>query len=141
MNWKKLIGFGLLFWVIMFVVWSIVAFIPGLSEMWMWVIGWAANALVAFLLAHWYFYKVEDKGFGQGLLFGLVALVIAAILDSAISVPLFIKEGHAAFFGAWQLWVGFVVVLIFAGIAGSCRCKKCSAGSAGVKMPEMEEKK
>ena len=67
MNWKKLIGFGLLFYVIIFVVWSVIIFVPGLSKTWQWVVGFIANAVVAFFLAHWYFCKAEDKSFNKGL--------------------------------------------------------------------------
>ena len=141
MNWKKLIGFGFLFWAIMFIVWSVLVFIPGLGETWQWVIGLVANGVAAFFLAHWYFCKAESKGFSKGLLFGLIILVIAAILDSVISVPLFIKEGHAAFFSQWLLWLGFVVVLIFSGVAGACKCKKCKVEVGGVKALENEEGK
>ena len=141
MNWKKLIGLGVLFWGIMFIVWSVLVFMPGLNETWQWIIGLVANAVVALCLAHWYFCKAESKGFGKGLLFGLVVLIIAAILDSVISVPLFIKEGHAAFFSEWLLWLGFVVVLIASGIAGGCKCKKCRGSYGEVKVMGDEEEK
>ena len=130
MNWKKLILFGLLFWVIIFAVWSIVIFIPGISETWEWVVGLVANAVVALFLTKWYFKSAEgDRNFGKGLLVGLGMLVVATILELAITVPLFIKGDYAGFYGQWQMWLGFVIILVFAGMAGVCKCKKCCLGT------------
>ena len=117
MNWKKLILLGILFWVIVFVVWIIMGYIPGLTTAWEWVIAAVVAAVAIFLLAKWYF-KSAEGDFGKGLLFGLGALVIANILDAAVTIP-FVAEGdYGVFYGKWELWVSFVIVLVFAGLGG-----------------------
>ena len=85
------IGLGVLFWGIMFIVWSVLVFMPGLNETWQWIIGLVAYAVVALCLACWYFCKAESKGFGKGLLFGLVILIIAAILDMHVTDKPYLK--------------------------------------------------
>ena len=51
---------------------------------------------------------------------GVFALIVGAILDMIITIPLFIApqiagtymEGLQHFYGAWEMWVGYVWLLI-----------------------------
>jgi len=121
MQWSKLIGFGILFYLIIFLVWSILVFLP-ITEFLRWIVGYMANAIIALVLSKWYFTGIKGVNFAKGLILGFGMLIVAGVLDALITVPLFIKGGYAAFFGQWQLWLSFVIVVLFAGFGTIWDC-------------------
>ena len=118
MNWKLILLYGLLFWVIIFVVASVAMFSPGLKDLptAQEIIIWATDIILAVIFSRLYFNKVKAS-LGNGLLFGLGMLIVGTILDAAITVPLFVKD-YAMMFGKWSLWVGYALVIVIGGIVG-----------------------
>lgn len=119
MNFKRALGMGALIWVFAFVVVSIVMFLPWFKDdnLRVMIAWWVVEIPVVLLLAKWYF-KQRRPNLKEGFLVGLVALLAGAILDSVITIPLFIQADYAKFFGNWTLYVGYAEFLILTTVAG-----------------------
>ena len=118
MNYKRALIFSLLLWVIIFVVISILIFLPVLkdNEMAMQVVYWVLLVPIVLLLAKWYF-KGDAPTTKKGLFLGVFALLVGTVLDLIITVPLFIKS-YSEFYLDWKMWVGFAMVIILTTFAG-----------------------
>ena len=69
-----------------------------------------------------YFYfrgKGVKRGAGEGLLLGIVMMLTGIILDSIITVPLFIKS--YSFFADVYLWIGIVEEVVITTIVGTLK--------------------
>ncbi|HAZ28906.1 MAG TPA: hypothetical protein DCY48_03995 [Candidatus Magasanikbacteria bacterium] len=117
-NLKRAIGFGILLWVFIFVVISILMFLPGLkdNETRIYFGWWLAEIPVVFLTAKWYF-KQDPPSIQKGIMLGIVAIIVGSLLDSLITVPLFVHS-YAEFFGDWRLYVGLLEMLVLTTAAG-----------------------
>ena len=118
MNFKRALLFGLLLWVFIFVLWSVIMFMPFLADRitTQYIVWWVVEIVLVLLLAKWYF-KQRKPNLKEGFLLGVVALLVTTVLDLAITVPLFVKS-YSQFYGDWRLYVGFVLLLATATIAG-----------------------
>lgn len=118
MNIKRAIGFGIMFWVLAFVVISILMFSPWFKdgEMRQNITWWILEIPITLLLAKWYFKKVTPTA-KNGLVLGVLGLITGSILDAAITVPLFVKS-YSLFFGNWLMYVGYGIVLLLCIYAG-----------------------
>jgi hypothetical protein len=120
---KKPLLFGLLWWVIVFVEVSLVAFTPGMAVVGPYgftlsapgvVVHFAALAGIGWGLARLYARRRGDAGASMPITWDeavRAALVMAACglaLDAVITVPLFVKS-YAHYYSKWTLWVGLVV--------------------------------
>ena len=112
--WRA-IGSGALVWVLIFVMWSIVMFAPGLRDVgiWQYLVHYIVLIPIA-LLALWFYYKNGDKI--NGFLLGVFFLIVGIVLDVIITVPLFINMDYAGYFGNPLLLVGFVELIVISGI-------------------------
>lgn len=116
MNLKRAILFGALLWVLIFVWWSILMFVPGLTETIQYIIHFVLLIIAASYIASRY-YKKKDKV--NGFLLGLVFLVTGIILDAVITVPLFTipqGTGYLDFFFNPLMLVGYVISVLTVGI-------------------------
>ena len=77
---------------------------------------WVIQIPLVLLMAKWYF-KQKQPSLKEGFYLGLIALVIGAILDAVITVPLFIKS-YSGFFGNWEMYVGYAELLLLTTLAG-----------------------
>ena len=118
MNYKRALGFGILLWVFVFVIISILIFMPFFkdSSMRVNIAWWVIQIPLVLLMAKWYF-KQKQPSLKEGFYLGLIALVIGAILDAVITVPLFIKS-YSGFFGNWEMYVGYAELLLLTTLAG-----------------------
>ena len=118
MNIKRAILFGVLLWVFVFVIISIIMFIPALAgrRLTQSIIFWVVNIPLVLLLAKWYF-KTVVPTVKNGLILGVLSLIVTTVLDLIITVPLFVKS-YAAFYGDWTLYVGYAEIIIICMIAG-----------------------
>lgn len=118
MNIKRALLFGVLFWVFVFVIISIIMFIPTLSgrQLTQSIIFWVVNIPLVLLLAKWYFKKVSPT-IKNGVTLGVITLLVATILDLIITVPLFVKS-YSAFYSNWTLYIGYAEVIILCALAG-----------------------
>lgn len=103
MNWKKAISFGLLFWIVMFVIVSIFVALKIYDFVWMKVIAAIIAGVVSFILAGY----VKPNKVAVALSYGLVWVVVGLILDYLVTTK-FSPE----IFSSWDLWLGYLLVLL-----------------------------
>lgn len=103
MNWKKGLLFGLLLWVLMFVIVSIfIAFkIYGSTVMHI------VTAVIAGVISYLFAGKVKPNKMGAALTYGLVWVVVGLILDALITMRF-----NPTIFISKSLWLGYLLVLI-----------------------------
>lgn len=118
MNIKRAIVFGTLLWVFIFVIVTVLMFLPWTAgnKLWQQIILWILEIPLTLILARWYFFA-KNPTVKEGFLLWLVGLVTGTILDVAITVPLFVKS-FAVFYGNWLMYVGFAVTLTVCLYAG-----------------------
>ncbi|OGE82026.1 MAG: hypothetical protein A3B10_04000 [Candidatus Doudnabacteria bacterium RIFCSPLOWO2_01_FULL_44_21] len=110
MNWKKALGFGLLFWVILFAVASLFAGMKWESTV-MNIILAIIGGIISYVLAGF----IKPTSSSQALSYGFAFVVVGLILDFIITTR-FAPD----IFGEWTLWFSYVLVLI----APTLRVKK-----------------
>ena len=123
MNYKRLLQFGVMLWIVVFVVFSIILFLPPLQdkEMLQYIIFWVVNVPIVLFLAKWYF-KAEKPTWQRGLQLGIAGIIVGTVLDLLIT-QLFIEGTYrdflAEFYGDWKLYVGFLEVIVLTVLAGA----------------------
>lgn len=125
MNLKRAIGFGVMMWVLIFVAFSIIMFLPFLAgkTTWQYVIYWILFIPIALLTTKWYF-KADPPTTKKGFMLGVIGLVVGSILDLVITIPLFISQGRsyaeglAEFYGNWEILVSFGLFVVICTYAG-----------------------
>jgi len=119
MNLKRIIGYSILLWILIFVAYSIIMFLP-------WFKGnveriqpglWVVEIPLILLWSKAYFKKVAPT-WKSGIILGIAGLLIGTILDLVITVPLFVKS-YSMYYGNWLMYVGFVEMLILTTVAGA----------------------
>lgn len=103
MNLKKAIGFGILIWVLMFVIVSI--FIAFKIENF--VLVQIITAIIAGIISLILAGKARPGKIGLALGYGLIWVVIGVILDAIVT-----KRFNGAIFSSWSLWLGYALVLL-----------------------------
>ncbi len=118
MNYKRAFATGLMLWVIIYVVMSILMFVPFLVDkiLTQFAIFWIVLIPAVLLLNKWYF-KMDPPSLKKGLGLGLILLVLVVALDVIITVPLFVKS-YAVFFGDWIMYVGYAEILLLSIYSG-----------------------
>ncbi|HYF04927.1 MAG TPA: hypothetical protein VEA59_02025 [Patescibacteria group bacterium] len=103
-NWTKALGYGVLLWVVMFVVGAILASMGiGLSAGWILVLG-----IIGAILAYSFAANARPGTAGAALGYGITFAVIGIILDSLISAQF---TAGTNLFNSWTYWLGYVLVL------------------------------
>ena len=114
-NWKKGILFGLLLWVIMFVIASIFVAFKLPTESVFFNIFWIVlSAIVVFICAHY----LMPRNISQAILYGLIFAVIGIVLDLIISARFV-----SGLFASVYYWISYLVVIL----TPMLRVKKMSA--------------
>lgn len=103
MNWKKSVGFGLLLWIIMFVIASVFVILNWLEASWGSLVLGIIGGGVALILAKY----VRPSSPKMALSCGLTWVVVALILDLAVT-----KQFNPGFFGGWEIWFGYALILL-----------------------------
>ena len=105
-------------WVVIFVVVSILMFLPPLvdKKLMQFIIFWVLLIPIVLLLCKWYF-KMDAPNLKKGIVLGIVLLFVALGLDVIITVPLFVKS-YSVFFGDWMMYIGYVEILLLSIYAG-----------------------
>ncbi len=126
-NYKKATLGGILLWVLIFVTWSIIIFLPpfkdGANMMWQYIIHYVLLILWIWIVAKMYFGKAKAS-LKEGIMAGIYFLIIGAILDLIITVPLFIEGDYTGFFGQWEMWIAYVELIVLMAIFGAIMTKK-----------------
>jgi|SRR3989338_4089193 len=121
MNLKRAIFSGALLWVLIFFEVSVLMFGLELEAgKNYYIIHYILLALLSLISAAVYFRgKKVRKGFGEGILVGIVFVIVGLVLDAVITVPLFIK--NYSIFADPYLWVGIIEGLIIVAIVGAVK--------------------
>ncbi len=118
---------AILLWVLIFVEISI--FIIGLeiTGVTQYIVHYVFLVIFAVFVA-WLYYKSKDRI--NGFVLGIFMLLVANVLDLIITVPLFTTQEYATlgaaytgFYSDLYLWVGFLIVVVVAGIYDIARKK------------------
>jgi len=114
MKFGRALAVGILIWVLIFVEWSILIFLPVVKDSltMQYIIHYIVLIVWALIGAHLY-YKSKDKI--NGFVLGFVFLIIGIILDAIITMPLFIipqGRGYADFFLDFMMWIGYIELII-----------------------------
>lgn len=119
MNHKRAMAFGVMVWVWIFAIFSVLMFLPGLQgrEWLQTVIFWISLIPLALLAAKWYF-RGDPPSAKKGFWLGLYGLVIGTILDLVFTIPAFIKS-YSAYYSDWTLYVSFALFWILCILAGA----------------------
>jgi len=110
-NWKKATALAVLLWILIFVAYSIVMFIPGIGP-YLSYLTIIIGPIMVLICGYLYFSQVPGRVL-DGLVIGIYWLIIGTILDLIITVPLFVKS-YSSYYGNWMLWFGFALSVIAA---------------------------
>jgi len=103
MNYKKLIGFGVMIWAVAFLVMAgLIAYQLGNSIIAA-VITWIAVAVAAYLCGR----NLALNSKAQMLKYSVSWVIIGLILDALFTVPF---TGWTIF-QSWEVWIGYVLVI------------------------------
>lgn len=102
MNFKKIIGFGILIWLIMFAVVSTV--LPWYSRfLWMQILVAIVAGIVSYILAG----NIHISSIKAALGTSIIWIFIGLILDTLITMRF-----KSEIFYSWQLWLGYLLMAI-----------------------------
>lgn len=118
MKHKRAVITGIILWLLIFVVLSILMFTPFLKDKTMiqYIIFWILLAPMTLLSAKWYF-KMDPPNLKKGLCLGLIILGVSTVLDLVVTVPVFVKS-YSTFFSDWKLYFGLSEILLLCIYAG-----------------------
>lgn len=106
MSWKKVLGFGVLLWIIMFVLVSAFLafkFYPPKGPSWMAIVMAVVSGVIAYIFAG----KLKPASLGQALGYGIFWVVVCVILDFLIT-----KQFENTIFSQWTIWLSYLLVLL-----------------------------
>jgi hypothetical protein len=118
MDLKRIIVYGALGWVLIFFEVSILLFglklTPGLLY---YIVHYILLIMIVAIVALLYFNGKVKKGFTEGILAGILFLLTGIVLDSLITIPLFMQFDYSFFIDIY-LWIGFFISVLTTGIIG-----------------------
>lgn len=117
---------GIVLWALIFFEVSILMFGLKLTEgVIYYTIHYILLVLITLLGAFWYFRKPKLRGgFLHGLLVGLVFVITGIILDSILTIPLWIIPQGGSYLGFLldsYLLIGELIVIVVSGVVGGLR--------------------
>ena len=118
MNYKRAIWTGILSWILVFFEVSILMFGFGISDVNKSIVHYILLIVVIAVPALIYFNK-EKAGLKEGFFLGILFVIIGLILDSIITIPLFIKS--YSFFLNPLLIIGFIEGLVITMVVGAIK--------------------
>lgn len=111
-NWKKATILGILLWILIFVLFTIIMFIPVVGNYTSYLAIIIGPLIV--LLCGYYYFTAVPGGAVDGLVIGIYWLILGSILDAVITIPLFVKISYAAYFLSWTMLLGYALSLVAA---------------------------
>ncbi|MBD3311179.1 MAG: hypothetical protein GF349_01625 [Candidatus Magasanikbacteria bacterium] len=118
MNLKRSIFFAVILWIFIFIIISVLMFLPQLqgNDLAINIVFWIILIPLVLLLAKWYF-KKDPPNIKKGFYLGVITLIIGTILDLTITIPFFVHS-YADFYSDWMMWFGFAELLVLTTFAG-----------------------
>jgi hypothetical protein len=102
-DWKRAVSYGVVIWVVLFVVASIfVGFRAGEN-----IIFGLIMIVLAFGLSYYFGGKIGIKNLTIGLQYGLVFALVSLILDLIITARF-----TTTVFSQWHLWLGYIGIIL-----------------------------
>ena len=116
----RAIFLGALLWVLIFFEVSVLMFGLKMTDgVNYYILHYILLVLLTLIIALVYFRGKVRKGFGEGILVGIVMMITGTVLDAVITVPLWVKS--YSFFLDIYLIVGYILGILVVGIAGSLK--------------------
>ena len=117
----KPIIFGLVLWLLIALLVSLLALIFPIQDAGIWspvplTIHFISVILAVLMMSFWY-YKSSEKP--NGFLLGFIWLLIDLILESAITIPMFVLpsgQTHLSYLSRWDLLVDLAIIVLTPGI-------------------------
>ena len=103
MDWKKMIGFGLLIWVIMFAIVSVFIALNIYDPLWGKILTILISGIVGIIFGR----LLKTKILKMVLGYIVIWVVIGLVLDYVVTMRF-----EPAIFAMWSLWVGYVLLII-----------------------------
>ena len=119
MDYKKLIGFGLLFWIIIFVVWSMAVVLGIIEVVWVPYAIALISGVIGFVLA-----RMTNANLKYSIVYALVWVFIALILDYFISTYF-----DPDMFSSWEIWAEYGCFALGVILGGLGKAKSKKSGS------------
>ena len=121
MNWKRAILFGALIWVLIFFEVSILMFgLKMQSGLNYYLLHYISVGIIVLIVAFLYFKGKVKGGFKEGLLVGVIFAITGIVLDSIITIPLFMNFDYSFFLDIYLL-IGILEGVIITTIIGSVK--------------------
>ena len=119
MKIMKPILYGAILWVLIFFEVSILMFGFGLKGILYYIIHYILAVILVEITTLLYF-KKGKANFKKGIIVGVIFSITGIVLDSVITVPLFVKD-YSLMFGDIGLWIGMLLGIITAGVVGAIK--------------------
>lgn len=116
MNWLKALGYGFLYFSVIFVIGSIAMFGLKLTGTAMGIVMLISAVIVLYLLSGQY----KISSLNEGLQVGLVWLIVDALLEYLVIVQIFNKGVSTGFYNKSVL-LGYALVLIIPALVGKMK--------------------
>ena len=117
MNYKRAILFGIWLYLLSFVLFAILQFIPGIgaetyeASLSTYIVNWIAYIPITLLWAKWYF-KKDEPTIKKGFFLGVISIVVAFVLDGvSVMGTLAVGESLEVFKALYFDWKFFVTIL------------------------------
>lgn len=116
MNWLKAIGYGFLYFCVIFVIGSIAMFGLKLTGDAMGIVMLISAVIVLWILAGQY----KIGSLNDGIQIGLVWVIVDALLEYLVIVQIF-NKGVASGFYNWSVLLGYALVIIIPAYVGQSK--------------------
>ncbi len=117
----KPILLGIVLWILIAILVSILALVFPIQDAGIWsplplTIHFITVILAVLVMSFWYYTSSEQP---NGFLLGFIWLVIDLILESAITIPMFVLpsgQTHLSYFSRWDLLTDLAIIVLTPGI-------------------------
>lgn len=103
MKWIKVIGFGVLLWILMFAIVSAFIAFDIYKFVWMQAITAIVAGIISFILAG----KIKPDKLSLAISYGLIWVIAGLILDATVTMKF-----NSEIFLSWSLWAGYILILL-----------------------------
>ncbi|RJR31415.1 hypothetical protein C4569_02210 [Candidatus Parcubacteria bacterium] len=122
-KWKILVLLGAAVWAVFFVVIGLAMFFLKEFRWAVYILDWLLAAALGFYVVK-FLLKKYGGAVKEAFTYGAIMLGVSIILDLGITAPWFFEDNYAGYFKSWHIWVGVLISLLSAGLAGYLQQKK-----------------
>lgn len=118
MNLKRAVMFGAFIWVMIFFEVSILMFGFKMTGTTYYTWHYIFSAVIV-VFASWIYFKKVKGGLENGIIAGIIFIMVGCILDAIITIPLFVK--NYGFFLDRYLWIGLIEGIVATSLVGALK--------------------